>query len=119
MLSLTHSAIDPGVYASTRRSQFYLLEQVGARPNDNAMLPIPPRVELDAARFAVAPEKKKAMVPTSVTRVGMLRVQGFEGITREHHAAHLTQMAVVGLADLAKRWSKPPRADLSDAVVAE
>ncbi|MEQ9323985.1 MAG: hypothetical protein RIF41_32775, partial [Polyangiaceae bacterium] len=107
MVSLTHSDIDPGAYAGTRRSQLYLLEQLGIHVTKQPMLPLPEHLSLVAARGAVASGKEKKMVPTSDTRVGMLRVQGFEGNTREDHAAHLTQMAAVALPDLRARWSKP------------
>lgn len=106
MVSLTHSDIDPGAYAGTRRSQLYLLEQLGIHVTKQPMLPLPEHLDLVAARGAVASGKAQKMVPTSDTRVGLLRVQGFEGNTREHHAAHLTQMAAVALPDLAARWSK-------------
>ena len=107
MVSLTHSDIDPGAYAGTRRTQLYLLEQLGIHVTKQPMLPLPEHLDLVAARGAVASGKGKKMVPTSDTRVGMLRVQGFEGNTREHHAAHLTQMAAVALPDLAARWRRP------------
>lgn len=107
MVSLTHSDIDPGAYAGTRRSQLYLLDKLGIHATKQPMLPLPEHLSLVAARGAVSSGKEKKMVPTSDTRVGMLRVQGFEGNTREDHAAHLTQMAAVALPDLAARWSKP------------
>jgi len=107
MVSLTHSEIDPGAYAGTQRTQLHLLHELGIEVPKQPMLPLPEHLDLVAARGAVASGKAKRMVPTSDTRVGMLRVQGFEGNTREHHAAHLTQMAAVALPDLAERWSHP------------
>jgi hypothetical protein len=110
MVSLTHSAIDPGLYAGTRRTQEYLLSQMGVALAVEPMLPLPPHVTLPGARGAVASGRDQKMVPTSDTRVGSLRVQGFEGNTRKHHASHLTQMAAVALGDLAARWKKPATA---------
>lgn len=105
MFSMTHSEIDPITYASTKRTSAFLLKAVGATRNASAMLPLPPTVRLAAAAKAVASDRVQGMVPLSDTRAGTLRIQGFAGNTREHHAAHLTQMAAVGLPDLAARWA--------------
>ena len=105
LLSLTHSEIDPVEYASTKRTQEYILGAVGGRPNRGPMLHMPTALHLESARGAVPQGKDKRMVPLSDTRIGSLRIQGFEGITAEHHSAHLTQMAAIALPDLAKRWA--------------
>jgi len=105
MFSITHSDIDPVEYASTKRTAAYLLEQIDAEVSDNPVLPVPPQLMLAAAKGAV--KEHKRMVPTADTRIGMFRVQGFKGNTQDHHSAHLTQMAAVGLPDLARRWAKP------------
>jgi hypothetical protein len=68
------------------------------------MLPLPPHLELETSR-----NRHERMVPTADTRVGMLRIQGFQGNTKEHHAAHLIQMAAVALPDLRDRWTTAPR----------
>jgi hypothetical protein len=106
LFSMTHSEIDPKVFASSKRSQMYLLDAIGAKPYTSALLPLPPNLELAAAARAVAEGKAQRLVPTSDTHVGLLRVQGFKGELAEHHAAHLTQMAAIALPDLAKRWEK-------------
>lgn len=98
----THSDIDPGDYASAKRTQSYLLEQVGSRIQPSALLPMPDTVALPAAKGAVMVERR--MIPTSITRVGSLVIKGYEGNTPDHHSAHLTQMAPIVLSDLAERW---------------
>jgi hypothetical protein len=106
MMLLTHSQIDPIDYAGTERTHRYLLKQVNATVNASPMLPMPAQLALPAARRAA--KKPRRMVPISDTRVGLLRVRGFEGNTRDHHAGHLTQMASIALGDLADRWGKVP-----------
>ncbi|MBW2454976.1 MAG: hypothetical protein JRI68_10715 [Deltaproteobacteria bacterium] len=103
MFSLTHSEIDPVEYASTTLTAAFLLKKIDAAVSDNPVLPLPPQLLLDAAKGAV--KEHKRMIPTADTRVGMFRVQGFKGNTQDHHSAHLTQMASVGLPDLARRWA--------------
>ncbi len=103
MFSMTHSEIDPVNYASTTRTAAFLLEQIDATVSENPVLPLPPQVMLAAAKGAVKEHKK--MIPTSDTRVGMLRIQGFKGNTQDDHSAHLTQMAAIALPDLARRWA--------------
>jgi hypothetical protein len=106
MLSVTHSEIDPVAYAGTKRSQLFILEQLGIASNAHPMLQLPASLSLPAAKNASPGGVNQPMVPTSDTRKGMLRVQGFKGDTKAHHAAHLTQMAAVVLPDLVARWSK-------------
>jgi hypothetical protein len=106
MMLLTHSQIDPIDYAGTERTHRYLLKQVNTVVNDSPMLSMPAQVALPAARRAA--KKKRRMEPVSDTKVGELHVKGFEGNTRDHHAAHLTQMAPIALVDLAQRWGKVP-----------
>lgn len=107
MLSMTHSQIIPPGFASARRSQEYVLDQVEETLVSPPVLRRPKHLQLESAKIAVAQGKEKFMVPTMDVRAGNLRVQGFEGITKEHHIAHLTQMASVVLPDLVARWSKP------------
>jgi len=108
LMLLTHSEIDPIDYAGTMRTHRFLLEQIGSRIQETPDLPLPPRIDVPAARNAVKTHRR--MVPISVTRVGMLHVLGFEGITPDHHSAHLTQMGAIALPELGKRWGtvKPP-----------
>src|SRR5690606_26473431 len=94
----------PG-FASARRSQLLILDRVGVPVRPSPILEMPPRVDLPEARAAA--ETDERMVPVFDAHAGMLRVRGFEGNTRSHHAAHLTQMAPVGLADLVARWRAP------------
>jgi hypothetical protein len=112
MVLLTHSEIPTPGFASARRTQQIILERVGVTSREMPMLEMPPRVDLPEARGAA--EKDERMVPIFDLRAGMLRVRGFEGITRSHHAAHLTQMSPVALADLATRWAGPPAEATAD-----
>jgi hypothetical protein len=105
-MRLTHSEIPTAKYASARETQHWLLKQVGKKVSEPPVLEMPPAVRLPAARRAV--KKHHRMVPISDTRVGRLRVRGFEGTTEDHHSAHLTQMAPIAFADLARRWREPP-----------
>jgi len=107
-MRLTHSEIPTADYASARESQHYLLEQLGKKVSEPPVLEMPPAVRLPAARHAV--KKHHRMIPISDTRVGLLRVRGFEGTTEDHHSAHLTQMAPIAFNDLARRWREPPPA---------
>jgi hypothetical protein len=102
---LTHSQIETVDYASTARTARFILESVGAEPARSPMLPLPPHLELEAARGAMP--REAWLIPVSHTEVGLLRVLGFRGNTPEQHAAHLTQMAAVALPELARRWAAP------------
>lgn len=105
MLSLTHSEIAPPGYAGTMRSQLWILDRLGIAPRTGPMLPLPEHLQLAAAKGAAPGGADEHMIPTSDTRKGMLRVQGFKGDTKAHHTAHLTQMAAVALPDLVARWT--------------
>lgn len=105
-MRLTHSEIPTGTYASARETQHYLLSELGKKVSEPPVLEMPPALRLPAAHHAV--KKHHRMVPISDTRVGLLRVRGFEGTTEDHHSAHLTQMAPIAFTDLARRWREPP-----------
>lgn len=107
MLSMTHSEIDPIEFVSAQRSQLFVLDQLDEEPVAPAVLRHPEHLALECAKIAVAQGKEKRMIPILDVRLGNLRVQGFEGITKEHHIAHLTQMAAVVFPDLVARWNKP------------
>lgn len=103
MVLMTHSEIPTPGFASAGRTQKLILDRVGVEPQKTPMLAMPPQVALVEARGAAKEDKK--MIPISDLRAGLLRVRGFRGDTRDHHAAHLTQMSPVALAELALRWS--------------
>jgi hypothetical protein len=104
LLVATHSNIDPGDYASTKRTQTFMLSEIGEKIQESPMLPLPQAVSLAAAKGAV--RNVQRMIPTSSTQVGSLIIKGYEGQTADHHSAHLTQMAAVGLTELAARWAR-------------
>jgi hypothetical protein len=108
LFSMTHSEIDPKVYASTKRSADLLLTAVGSAPAKWSGLR-PEHLALKAASQSIGRDTK--LEPIHDTRVGSFHVRGFKGITPEAHAAHLLQMAVIALPELAIRWVKaaPPR----------
>ena len=106
LFTMTHSEISPPLYGGTSSTADYMLRAVGAAPVKNAMLELPPHVKLVAAEHAVSKRLEKHMVPISDTRVGLLHIRGYAGDTREHHMAHLLQMAATVLPELRERWSK-------------
>jgi len=104
LFSIAHSEIEPPSFAGSRDTAAYLLRSVGARPDEDVMLELPPHLKLHAAANAVSKRREKRMLPYSDTQVGDMRVRGYRGDTREHHMAHLLQMAATALPDLAERW---------------
>ena len=99
LFSITHSEIEPPGFAGSADTAAYLLRAVNAKPVTEAILELPPHLQLRAAKRAVAKRKEKRMIPYADTRVGQLRVRGYRGDTREHHMAHLLQMAATALPD--------------------
>ncbi|MBI4700931.1 MAG: hypothetical protein HY744_07170 [Deltaproteobacteria bacterium] len=104
LFSLTFSEIEPQGYAGTAEVAADLLASVGATPAARPLLEAPAEVDLEAARHAVPSERRQKLEPLSDSRVGLLHVRGFRGNTKEHHIAHLTQMAATILADLSEHW---------------
>jgi len=102
MFTLTHSEIDPVLYASSKRSAEMLLTSVGVRA-DKTLGTGPQHLKLKAAQQSIG--RDTMLQPTTETRVGSLHVTGFRGITPEAHAAHLLQMGAIALPELAARWT--------------
>jgi hypothetical protein len=105
LFSITHTEVDPRAYASAEATSSYLLEAVGGEryPRYSG---VGRHVQLAAAEGAVAKKKEKRMVLESEGRVGDLHVRGYLGETKEHHMAHLLQMAGTVLDELAERWRR-------------
>jgi hypothetical protein len=106
MFLATHSQIETHGYASTTQTAEVLLRAIAKKAERPPMLELPKRVQLRSAAHAISRQTK--LVPLSDTRVGALRIRGFKGKGKEHHAVHLTQMAPMALTDLRMRWTKMP-----------
>lgn len=106
LFTLTHSQIDPIHYAGTEICANALLDGLGVSP-EASIGSGPAPVKLKAASMSIGRSSK--LEPTTDTRVGDFHVMGFRGVTPEAHAAHLLQMAAVGLPELAARWSMSAR----------
>ncbi len=104
LFTLTHSEIDPILYASTTRSAELLLTSVGAHAAKSTLAP-PAHLSLKAARGSIG--RDTLLQPVTNTQVGSLHVLGYRGNTREMHAAHLLQMGSIALPELAQRWLNP------------
>jgi hypothetical protein len=113
-MSLTHSQVEPKDLGGARRSQLFILDQLERPATRATALAQPAFLSLPASKNVVAAGKERRLSRMLDARSGNLRVQGFEGVTAEHHAAHLTQMAAIVLPDLKARWSKPRHPAPSD-----
>jgi hypothetical protein len=102
LFSITHSEIDPGLYAGTSRTAGYLLDAVHGQRGEPGEAP--EHVQLRAAEGAVSKKLEKWMEPISEARVGSFHVRGYRGNTPEHHMAHLLQMGATSMPELVERW---------------
>jgi hypothetical protein len=102
LFSITHGDTETHGYASTGQAADALLGEVGAKRSPASGTP--PRVSLAAAVGVVAKSAERWLEQTSEAQVGGLRVRGYVGKTPEHHMAHLIQMSVTVLPELAERW---------------
>lgn len=106
LFSVTHAEVDPPEFAGAGVCVDWLLSRVGGKRV--ASFDVLPRLELVEARGAVAKDKEKLLEQTSEARVGLFRVRGFTGNTKEHHMAHLLQIGATLFPELAERWGKVP-----------
>jgi hypothetical protein len=102
LFSITHGDTETHGYASTGQAADALLNEIGAKRSPASGTP--PRVTLAAAAAAVAKSAERWLEQTSEAQVGGMRVRGYVGKTPEHHMAHLIQMSVTVLPELAERW---------------
>jgi hypothetical protein len=109
LFTITHSEIDPITYASTQATAGYLLENAGGNLAVAPPGAQPPHLALRSVIGAVAKRLEKKMVPTTEGHIGDFHVRGFRGMTKEHHMAHLFQMAATVLPELTARWSPAAR----------
>jgi hypothetical protein len=102
LFTITHSDTIPIDYASTTETTDLLLREVGiqrAAANET-----PPKVTLASAVGAMPKKNEQWLVQKTDARQGSLHVRGYQGQTPEHHMAHLIQMSVTVLPELAQRW---------------
>jgi hypothetical protein len=102
LFTITHSDTIPIDYASTTETTDVLLRETGverAAANET-----PPRVTLASAVGAMPKKTEQWLVQKTDGRRGSLHVRGYQGQTPEHHMAHLIQMSVTVLPELAERW---------------
>ncbi|NUQ78800.1 MAG: hypothetical protein HUU21_35185, partial [Polyangiaceae bacterium] len=102
LFTVTHSEIKTLEYASTRETADVLLRAVGASRSPSSEAP--PKVTLPSTVGVVPKDSQQWLAPTTEARLGGLHVRGFTGQTPEHHMAHLIQMSVTVLPELAERW---------------
>ena len=103
LFSISHSMIDPYDAAGPARTARYLLVQAGGRVEPQAMLPVPTPAMLEAVELRVPAAHR--LLPVHDSRIGELRVRGYQGTEREDHEAQLLQMAATVLPDLVERWA--------------
>ncbi len=106
LFSITHSEVDPPFYAGTSQTADVLLGLVDGERE--APSPPPVHVNLKSGEKAVAKKLEKWMEPTTEAKVGSFHVRGFKGNTKEHHTAHLLQMAATVMPELVNRWKVVP-----------
>jgi hypothetical protein len=102
LFTITHSDIQGASYASTSETADALLHEVGAERTQAQATP--PKVTLPTALAALPKPQEVWLEQTSEAKKGGLHVRGYSGQTPEQHMAHLVQMSVTVLPELAERW---------------
>jgi hypothetical protein len=102
LFTITHSDTIPIDYASTTETADVLLRETAVRRVEASETP--PKVTLASAVGAMPKKTEQWLVQKTEARQGSLHVRGYQGQTPEHHMAHLIQMSVTVLPELAERW---------------
>jgi hypothetical protein len=102
LFSITHSDIGGMTYASTSETADALLREVGSTRAQTKETP--PRVTTPALLAALPKPQDTWLEQTSDAKMGGLHVRGYSGQTPDQHMAHLVQMSVTVLPELAERW---------------
>jgi hypothetical protein len=103
LFTITHSDIGGTTYASTAETADALLREVDAEraPAEAS----PPRVTTKAALAAYTKEAQETRLQQKTEgKKGAFHVRGYSGQTPDQHMAHLVQMSVTVLPELAERW---------------
>jgi len=102
LFSITHGDTETQGYATTGEAADALLREIGAARTPASGSP--PKVAFPAAAGVVPKHAERWLDQTTEARAGGMRVRGYVGKSPEHHMAHLIQMSVTVLPDLAERW---------------
>ncbi|MDI1479792.1 hypothetical protein [Polyangium sp. y55x31] len=105
LFSITHSDIGGTEYASSAETADALLREVGAERAPAQATP--PRVTTKTALAAFNKGAQETRLEqTTEAKKGGLHVRGYSGQTPDQHMAHLVQMSVTVLPELAERWKE-------------
>ncbi|HZF50955.1 MAG TPA: hypothetical protein VE093_19985 [Polyangiaceae bacterium] len=102
LFSITHGDTETQGYATTGEAADALLREIGAARTPASGSP--PKVAFPAVAGVVPKHAERWLDQTTEARAGGMRVRGYVGKSPEHHMAHLIQMSVTVLPDLAERW---------------
>jgi hypothetical protein len=102
LFSITHGDTETHGYASTGEAADALLREVGA--DRSPATGSPPKVAFPAVAGVLPKHAERWLDQTSEAHREGFRVRGYVGKTPEHHMAHLIQMSVTVLPELAERW---------------
>ena len=89
-------------YASAEETADVLLAEISGKRVEKREAP--PKVSLPSTVGVWSKEAERWLEQTTEAQVGSFHVRGYVGQTPEHHMAHLVQMSVTVLPELAARW---------------
>jgi hypothetical protein len=104
LFSITHGDTEAYGYATTAEAADAILREIGIERSPAGGSP--PPVTFAAAVGVVPKHAEKWLDQMTEAKKGGVRVRGYTGKSPEHHMAHLIQMSVTALPDLAEHWRK-------------
>jgi hypothetical protein len=109
LFTITHSEIKTEDYASASETADALIRATDAERSPAAEAP--PKVSLPSMAGVWSKDAERWLEQKTEAKKGGFHVRSYVGQTPEHHMAHLVQMSVTVLPELAERWKGTADAD--------
>jgi hypothetical protein len=108
LMVVTHSQIHTYEYSSSTESADAILKELGIERVKVDASTSPPQATFESAINSFPRDSRAWLQALTAAHAGNFHLYGYSGRDKPDHIAHLAQLSVTVLPELAERWAAPP-----------